>query len=108
MCLLRDQHRGARVSVAELDDPFQRGWVNRAIVGGKALRQADAPLGCGDRAQLVEASEAAERSLAWGEQTSHDVFEAAGEQIADARALLEDRSHPLGHLIGVAVRLAFA
>jgi hypothetical protein len=57
---------------------------------------------------LVEGAELAERALGRGEEVTHEVLDAAGEQVADALGALENRTHPLGELTGVAVGVSSA
>ena len=58
--LLGDPHGRPRVAAAQLHDPLERGLAHRAVVRGEALGQPAAPLLGRDRAQRVEAAEAAE------------------------------------------------
>ena len=84
----------------------ERGLGDRAVVGREALREAAAPFLLGDRPQRVEAAEAAERPARRREQVAHHVLDAAGEQVRDGRGALEDRAHPVGHGVRVAVGAA--
>src|SRR5207237_460814 len=92
----------------ELDDPLERRAVDRAVIRGEALAQPVRPIFACDWSQAVKSTEAAEGPMAGREQVTHHVLEAPGEQIADARAPLEYRSHPLGDGIWVAVRTPLA
>ena len=97
MRLLGNSHSRARMTRAELDDTRECGRFHNAVVGGEAFHQSLEPVLGGNRTQRVEASKAAECPLVGCEQVPHYVLDAAGEQIADARALLKDGAHPLRH-----------
>ena len=103
--LLRDEHRGARMAGAELDQAAEGRVGDPAAVHGVALDQPLPPRVRVDRPELVELAEAAEGAVARAEQVPHHVLHAAGEQVADARRALEDGAHALGDRIGVPVRL---
>jgi hypothetical protein len=94
-----------RVQLAVLDDPRQGTRLQDAVVGLEALGQACLPGVAVDRAQIVKATELVERALGGGEEVSHEVLEAAREEIAGAGGALEDRAHVLGESVGVAVGL---
>ena len=105
MRLLRDPHGRARVAAAELDDARERGVRDGAAVLGEARRHAGAPLLGLDRAEGVEAPEAAEGPPARGEQVPHHVLDASREQVRDRRGALEDGAHAVGDRLRIAVRL---
>src|SRR5213596_4346520 len=64
MRLLGEQHRSPRVALAELDEPLERRVLDRAAVERQPRADAGPPLDGGDRRQLVEGAELAQRALA--------------------------------------------
>ena len=67
----------------------------------------DRPVLGGDRRQLVEAAELAERPLGGAEQIAHHVLDRPGEQDRDRRGVLQDRAQLAGDRVRVAVGLAW-
>lgn len=106
--LLSNAHGRARMLRSQFDDATERELIDRAVVGSKPLSKPSRPVFEGNRAQQMKSSEAAEGAVAWSKQITHHMFEAAGEQIADARAPLEYRAHTLCDGVGVAVRAPIA
>jgi len=85
MCLLREEHRGARVALAKLDQARERVVGDRGVVERQAAAQPISSLLGRDRGELVEAAELAERAVGGREQVAHQMLDRSREQHAYAR-----------------------
>lgn len=101
-----DQHRRARMALAQLDDHLERIRDDRHARLLEPRREARRPFVIANRAERSEAPELAKRSLTRPEQVAQKVLDRAGEQQCHRRRSLEDRTHLLGQSVRVPERVA--
>ena len=106
--LLGDPHGGARMALAELDHahPGERRAVSSQSSAAKRLASPTSHSAGSMSRRGWKLPKPLKARLSGREQVPHQVLDAAGEEVAHALAALEDRAHPLGHGIRVAVGLA--